>query len=248
MIWTAKWWLFITWKNSDQLIHLNILGTFIVSFIHTCMLSHFNSVRLFVILWNITCQAPLSVGFSREEYWSGLPFPSPGDPPHPGIEPTSPVSPDLQADSLPTEPSRKLHNTMSPAITRLPSRISWGRGCHASRLPQTHESGPLGGIQEREPWWPHLRTHPEWQEGPGGQRAGYPNTRSLSQHFTSPPHPWQLYPHAGGALPSPTQPVALSLSGCLSHVAMCLRSLTPGQDCGAWAQAHEGMRMGVVFS
>ena len=45
-------------------------------------------------------QSPLSMGFSRQEYWSGLPFPSPGDLPDPGIEPWSPS---LQADSLPTE-------------------------------------------------------------------------------------------------------------------------------------------------
>ena len=49
----------------------------------------------------ISCQPPLSVGFSRQEYWSGLPFPSPGDLPYPGIEP---VSPALQVDSLPSEP------------------------------------------------------------------------------------------------------------------------------------------------
>ena len=48
----------------------------------------------------VACQAPLSVGFSRQEYWSGLPFPSPGDLPDPGIKPRSPA---LQADSLPTE-------------------------------------------------------------------------------------------------------------------------------------------------
>ena len=46
-------------------------------------------------------QATLSMGFSRQEYWSGLPFPSPGDLPEPGIEPRSPT---LQADSLPSEP------------------------------------------------------------------------------------------------------------------------------------------------
>ena len=63
-----------------------------------------------------------------------------------------------------------------------------------------------------------------------------------------PPTPGSFIPMLEVALLSPTQPVALSLSGCLSHVAMCLRSLTPGQDCGAWAQAHESMRMGVVFS
>ena len=50
--------------------------------------------------WTVACQAPLSMGFSRQEYWTGLPFPSPGDLPDPGIEPGSPA---LQADSLPYE-------------------------------------------------------------------------------------------------------------------------------------------------
>ena len=50
--------------------------------------------------WTVACQAPLSMGFSRQEYWSGLPFPSPGNLPDPGIEPGSPA---LQADSLPIE-------------------------------------------------------------------------------------------------------------------------------------------------
>ena len=49
------------------------------------------------IPWTVTCQAPLSMGFSRQEYWSGLPFPSPRDLPDPGIEPRSPS---LQADSV----------------------------------------------------------------------------------------------------------------------------------------------------
>ena len=50
--------------------------------------------------WTVAYQVPPSMGFSRQEYWSGLPFPSPGDRPNPGIEPESPA---LQADSLPTE-------------------------------------------------------------------------------------------------------------------------------------------------
>ena len=50
--------------------------------------------------WTVTCQAPLPRGFCRQEYWRGLPFPSPGDLPNPGIEPWSPV---LQVDSLPNE-------------------------------------------------------------------------------------------------------------------------------------------------
>ena len=56
-------------------------------------------VQLFVTPWTVACQAPLSMGFPRQEYWSGLPFPSPGDLPSPGIEPTSPVFPALQAES-----------------------------------------------------------------------------------------------------------------------------------------------------
>ena len=64
-------------------------------------LSH---VRLFATPWNVAYQAPLSMGFSRQEYWSGLPFPSPGDLPNPGIEPRSPS---LWADALTSEPPGK---------------------------------------------------------------------------------------------------------------------------------------------
>ena len=56
--------------------------------------------------WTVAYQAPLSMGFSRQENWSGLPFPSPGDLPNPGIEPGSPA---LQADALPSKPPRKPH-------------------------------------------------------------------------------------------------------------------------------------------
>ena len=49
-------------------------------------------VQLYATPWTSACQAPLSMGFSRQEYWSGLPFPPPGDLPDPGIKPTSPVS------------------------------------------------------------------------------------------------------------------------------------------------------------
>ena len=61
----------------------------------SCMLSHFSHVQLFVTLWTAACQAPLSMGFSRQEYWSGLPCPSPGDLPDPGIKPMSLMSPAL---------------------------------------------------------------------------------------------------------------------------------------------------------
>ena len=52
-------------------------------------LSRFSHVRLFGMLWTVACKAPLPVEFPRQEYWSGLPFPSPGDLPDPGIEPAS---------------------------------------------------------------------------------------------------------------------------------------------------------------
>ena len=51
------------------------------------MLNRFNNVQLFVTRWTVANQAPLSMGFSRQEYWSGLPCPPPGDLPDPGIEP-----------------------------------------------------------------------------------------------------------------------------------------------------------------
>ena len=54
--------------------------------------------------WTVPYQAPPSMGFSRQEYWSGLPFPSPGNLPDPGMEPRSPA---LQEDSLPSEPPGK---------------------------------------------------------------------------------------------------------------------------------------------
>ena len=54
----------------------------------------------FVTLWTVACQALQSMGFSRQEYWSGLPCPPPGDLPNPGIKSTVPAAPALQADSL----------------------------------------------------------------------------------------------------------------------------------------------------
>ena len=67
-------------------------------------------VRLFATLWTIICQAPLSVGFSRQEYWSGLPRPAPGDLPNPGTDPMSPVAPALLVDSLPLRNQRSLND------------------------------------------------------------------------------------------------------------------------------------------
>ena len=69
------------------------------------VLSRFSRVSLFATLWTVAHLSPLSVGFSRQEYWNGFPFPSPRKLGDPGIEPASPA---LQADALPSEPPRKL--------------------------------------------------------------------------------------------------------------------------------------------
>jgi len=61
-------------------------------------------VQLFATWWTVAHKAPLAMGFSRQGYWSGLPFPSPGDLPNPEIEPGSPA---LQADTLPSDPPGK---------------------------------------------------------------------------------------------------------------------------------------------
>ena len=66
--------------------------------------------------WTVAHQAPLSMGFSRQEYWSGLPLPSPGDLPYPGIEPGSPA---LQADSLPSEPPGEPRNSLDSSKWRM---------------------------------------------------------------------------------------------------------------------------------
>ena len=69
-----------------------------------CVYQSLSHVQLFETPWTVACQAPLSMEFPRQEYWSGLPFTSPGDLPEPGIKPRSPA---LQVDSLLTKPPGK---------------------------------------------------------------------------------------------------------------------------------------------
>ena len=100
-----------------------------LTILRACMLSRFSRVRLFVIPRTVAHQAPLSMGFPRQEYWSGLPCPPPGDLPDPGIEPAPPAS---QADSLPTEPPGK------PFSNGVHPHISWdtfGNACFQAVLP-----------------------------------------------------------------------------------------------------------------
>ena len=78
--------------------------------------SHFSRVWLFATLWTVACQAPPSVVFSRQEYWSGLPFPSSADLPYPGIEPGNLPGPWIEPRSL-----------MSPALAGgfFTTRATW---------------------------------------------------------------------------------------------------------------------------
>ena len=89
--------------------------------VHAQLLSY---VQLFATSWTVAHQAPLSMRFSREEYWSGLPCPSPGDLPDPGIEPRFPA---LQVDSLLFEPPG---GSLAESTLRIVH--SSGRDAHAS--------------------------------------------------------------------------------------------------------------------
>ena len=81
-------------------------------------------VRLFVSLWTVAYQAPPPMGFSRQEYWSGLPFPSPEDLPNPGIEPGSPA---LQVDTLTSEPAGKPIISILSRYSQLGSQLPYNK-------------------------------------------------------------------------------------------------------------------------
>ena len=92
----AQWWICIR-------------SALIMLWLCVCMLSCFSHVHHFVILWIVAHQAPLSMGFSRQEYWSGLPFPSPGNLPNPRIKSTSLMSFALIGRLLTTSPTWGAH-------------------------------------------------------------------------------------------------------------------------------------------
>ena len=104
-----------------------------------CVLGH---VQLSATPWTVARQAPLSMEFPRQEYWRGLPFPPPAILPSPGIKPESPVSPALQADSLPAEPSGK--QCFSKVLQKHPWRTLQHRSWDPSTsrpTPPTHTQG-----------------------------------------------------------------------------------------------------------
>ena len=104
------------------------------------MLNCFSHVQLFAILWTIARQAPLSMGFSRQEYWTGLPCPPPGDLPDPGIKLTSLRSPALSGGFFTTSAIWEAHsipvsgNPMEASTATHSSILPW-------RIPWTEEPG-----------------------------------------------------------------------------------------------------------
>ena len=99
------------------------MGKNLKVYIHACMFSQL--CLTFSTPWTVALQALLFMGFSRQEYWSRLLFPPPGNIPDPGIEPESPVSSALQMDSLPIEPLGKPYSSLlSKAVNILFSKMS----------------------------------------------------------------------------------------------------------------------------
>ena len=77
-----------------------------------CILSRFSHVQLSLTPWTVACQVTLSMGFSRKEYWSGLPSPLPGDLPNPGIEPMYLMSPTLTGEFFTTSATWEAHTIL----------------------------------------------------------------------------------------------------------------------------------------
>ena len=119
---------------------------------------HFSCVQLFSTSWTIARQTPLPIGFSRQEYWSGLQFPPPGDLPNPGIETTSPEAPVLQANSLPLShrgrhPLMYYHcATMLLSDVLCPEAKRKKKELHCSLLTPLFFSWAYGSPERRKTW------------------------------------------------------------------------------------------------
>ena len=138
---------------------------------HACMLSRFSRVRLFATPWTVARQAPLSMGFSRQEYWSGLPCPPPGDFPDSGIEPAFLHLLDWQLGSLPLVPPRKPE--AESMAYQMPNSKNDGKRCGTPRSVlgslgfkctcgsskcDKHETQPKGESPQDEDGLPHIKT------------------------------------------------------------------------------------------
>ena len=118
----------LSWKM-EMLVIMQMLKDYCVSLLiaRSCMCV-LSCVWLFVTPWTVACQAPRSMGFSRQEYWGGLPLPPPGDLPDPGTEPMSPA---LAGRLFTTEPAGKPHSVLKFSYFKVllkilhPAKPSW---------------------------------------------------------------------------------------------------------------------------
>ena len=136
------------WKESEKRPFIKLYSTWYPYCAQ--LLSH---VWLFVTTWTVACQAPLSMGFSRQGYWSGLPFPSPGDVPNWGIKPGSPVSLALADKFSITEPPGKPNIHISHWISVIMyDSLRNNRRCHGTARSQSRTvfSWPLASLSWME--------------------------------------------------------------------------------------------------
>ena len=131
-------------------------------------------VQPFATLWTVAYQAPQSMGLSRQEYWSGLPFPSPGDLPNPGIEPrSSALEADALTSELPGKPKVKVKSLSCVLLFATPWTVAYQVALSMGFSRQEYWSGlpfpspgdlPNPGI---EPWYPALQADALPSELPG---------------------------------------------------------------------------------
>ena len=112
-----------------------------------CVLSHFSHGRLFAALWTVARQAPLSMGFSRQEYWNGLPCPPPGDLPNPGIKPMSLASPALATRFFTTSAIRE---ALAQEVLNSKNRVTLEQGIQSS----SHQTEPEEPTTSSWRTWP----------------------------------------------------------------------------------------------
>ena len=145
-----------SWKENRK-VWANLAGQLLLCCGFCChKLSRFHHVQLFVTFWIVACQAAVSMGFTKQEYWSGLPCPAPGDLPGPGIEPVSLISPALAGRFFTTS------TTWEAAATAAKSLQSCPTLCNP--IDGSPPGSPVPGIlQARTPEWVAISSSNTWE-------------------------------------------------------------------------------------
>ena len=194
---------FVDWKSSiseslfnSTLLHfITCVCVCVCVCMHTHLLSH---VQLFATIWTVAHQAPLSVGFPRQEYWRGLPFPSPGDLPNTGIQPMSPAFAKQILYHCTTREAPSLYAWVAVKYIHAYiymkhgglefCRLDLTLGLHFSAVQETW----VQSLSQEDPLEKGMATHSNllpwripWTEGPGGlQSMGSQSWTQLSDWHT----------------------------------------------------------------